>query len=304
MPKNYPLNSLRAFEVAARLLSFSKAADELNVTPAAISHQVKKLEDYLGVSLFRRLPRGILLSEAGQILWQDLQEVFARLDKVMDKAQSAGALGPLTISVAPVFASKWLVPRLDTFNKTYPDIDVRLMSSVSLVDFQAEGFDAAIRFGKGEYRGLCADLLFDESVTPMCSPHLLAGETACKTPEDILSFTLLHNDSLQQSPGAPDWGDWMAAAGVKDGNHKRGLRFGQPDHALQAAVDGAGFVLGWRRMAANDLATGRLVAPFDLTLPLGNAFYLVYPQAFAERQTIRSFKKWLLAETSLWQHGQ
>lgn len=293
----YPLNALRAFEASARHLSFVKAAEELHVTPAAVSHQVKKLEDYLGVQLFRRLPRGLLLADAGQILLSELREVFLRLDKAMERVLESRSRGALTISVAPVFAVKWLLPRLQKFDNLHPDIDVRMSSSLELIDFQRDAFDAAIRLGRGQYPGLTAKILFDESITPMCSPRLLEGHHPLKGPDDLRRHVLLHDDSMAFDPEAPNWETWLEAAGTKRVDASRGPHFGQPDHALQAAMDGAGVVLGWRSLAANDIAAGRLAVPFDLALPLGSAFYLVYPEAYADRRKVTAFRNWLLEET-------
>ena len=258
---------------------------------------MKKLEDYLGVQLFRRLPRGLLLADAGQILLSELREVFLRLDKAMERVLESRSRGALTISVAPVFAVKWLLPRLQKFDNLHPDIDVRMSSSLELIDFQRDAFDAAIRLGRGQYPGLTAKILFDESITPMCSPRLLEGHHPLKGPDDLRRHVLLHDDSMAFDPEAPNWETWLEAAGTKRVDASRGPHFGQPDHALQAAMDGAGVVLGWRSLAANDIAAGRLAVPFDLALPLGSAFYLVYPEAYADRRKVTAFRNWLLEET-------
>ena len=292
----YPLNSLRAFEASARHLSFVKAAEELYVTPAAISHQVKRLEEYLGVRLFRRLPRGLLLAETGQVLLSELREVFLRLDKAMERVLESDSRGALTISVAPMFAVKWLVPRLQRFDALHPDIDVRMSSSLGVIDFQRDAFDAAVRLGRGEYPGLEVVKLFDEYVTPMCSPRLLEGEHPLRKPDDLGGHMLLHDDSLDFEPGAPKWDTWLKATGAKTVDPTRGPHFSHPDHSLQAAIDGAGVVLGWRYLAAPDLAAGRLIAPFDLALPLGLGFYLVYPEVHANQPKIARFREWLLEE--------
>lgn len=292
----YPLNALRAFEAAARHLSFVQAADELHVTPAAVSHQVKRLEEYLGLPLFRRLARGLLLSETGQVLFYELREVFLRLDRAMAQVQASDSQGALTISVAPVFAAKWLLPRLQNFGESYPQLDLRMSSTGSIIDFQRDNFDAAVRLGHGRYPGLVAVKLFEESVTPMCSPRILEdGESMLKA-DDLQGQVLLHDDSMGFDPGAPDWDRWLQAAGARSVNASRGTRFGQPDHALQAAIDGAGVVLGWRHLAAGDIAAGRLVTPFELALPLGSTFYLVYPEAHAGRQKVAMLRDWLLRE--------
>ncbi len=298
MPRrNHPLNALRAFEASARHLSFVKAADELHVTPAAVSHQVKRLEDYLGLPLFRRLPRGLSLAETGHGLWVELNDAFDRLDRAVEKVAELHASGALTISVAPMFAVKWLLPRLHEFDALHPDIDVRMSSSGDVVDFRRDDYDAAVRLGSGQYPGLTSELLFSESVTPMCSPRLLEAGHGLSTPGDLQHHVLLHDDSMAFSDAAPTWQSWLSAAGADQLDTSRGPRFGQPDHALQAAADGAGVVLGWRFLAGDDLAAGRLVAPFDLTLPLGSAFYLVYPEAHATRKRVSAFREWLLDAT-------
>ncbi len=294
--RNYPLNALRAFEAAARHLSFVKAADELHVTPAAISHQVKSLEDFLGVQLFRRLPRGLLLNDAGQLFLPELRDGFAQLDKAVERVRESDARGPLMISVAPAFAAKWLVPRLERFSAAHPDIDVRISARLAVIDFQRDAFDAAIRLGRGNYPGLESTKLFDESVTPLCSPRLLEGEFPLRRPEDLQHHLLLHDDSLEFDAAAPKWSSWLKAAGIKDIDSTRGPHFSHPDHALQAAIDGAGVVLGWRYLATADLAAGRLIAPFDLALPLDLGFFLVCPETHAERPKVALFRQWLLDE--------
>ncbi len=295
--KLYPLNSLRAFESSARHLSFVKAAEELHVTPAAVSHLVKKLEEYLGMQLFRRLPRGLLLADAAQLLQSELREVFQRLDKAMELVQESESRGPLTISVAPMFAVKWLVPRLQRFDDLHPEIDVRISSSLEMIDFQRDGFDVAVRLGHGQYPGLEAVELFGESVTPMCSPRLSEGSHTLTHPEDLQQHVLLHDDSLAFDAAAPNWHVWLKAAGISQVDASRGPRFSQPDHAIQAAIDGAGVVLGWKQLAAQDIAAGRLVLPFERSLPIGSAFYLVYPKAHATRRKVEAFRNWVLSET-------
>ncbi len=292
----YPLNSLRAFEASARHLSFVKAAEELCVTPAAISHLVKKLEEYLGVQLFRRLPRGLLLTETGQLLMSELREVFLHLDKAMERVLESNSRGALTISVAPMFAVKWRVPRLQRFDALHPDIDVLMSSSLAVIDFQRDAFDAAIRLGEGQYPGLESVRLFDESVTPMCSPSLLEGPHPLHNPDDLRQHVLLHDASMAFDPAAPIWDTWLEAAGAKHVDASRGPHFSQPVHALQAAIDGAGVVLGRRYLAADDIAAGRLVQPFSLVLPLESTFYLVYPEAYADRPKVVIFRDWLVQE--------
>ncbi|MEM7222548.1 MAG: transcriptional regulator GcvA [Pseudomonadota bacterium] len=292
----YPLNALRAFEAAARHLSFVKAADELHVTPAAISHQVKSLEDFLGVQLFRRLPKGLLLNDVGQLILPDLRDGFARLDRAMERVRDSDARAPLSISVAPAFAAKWLVPRLERFNSAFPGIDVRISARLAVIDFQRDAFDAAIRLGRGVYEGLHTTKLFDEFVTPMCSPRLLEGDAPLRRPDDLQAHALIHDDSLDFHPTAPKWPAWLKAAAATEVDAARGAHFSHPDHSLQAAIDGAGVALGWTHLAAADLAAGRLVAPFDLALPMGLGFYLVCPEGHVERPNVAKFRHWILEE--------
>jgi LysR family glycine cleavage system transcriptional activator len=272
------------------------AADELHVTPAAISHQIKRLEAYLGVQLFQRLARGLLLTDAGKLLLPDLRAVFTQLDVTMERVIERDSRGALAISVAPVFAVKWLLPRMQRFAELYPDIDVRMSSNLRLVDFHRESFDLAIRLGRGRYAGLESVKLFDESVTPMCSPRLTGDSRPIEKPDDLENFVLLHDDSMKFDADAPTWETWLAAAGATRVSLARGPRFSQPDHALQAAVDGVGITLGWQRLAAGDVGAGRLVEPFELSLPLLSSFYLVYPPAHAARAKIAAFRDWLLVE--------
>jgi LysR family glycine cleavage system transcriptional activator len=297
MPRRiYPLNALRAFEASARNLSFVKAAEELSVTPAAVSHQVKKLEEYLGLPLFRRMSRGLLLTESGQLLLSELSEVFLSLDKAMERVIDSDSRGTITLSVAPTFAVMWLIPRLPKFYALHPDIDVRISTSLGLVDFQRDNFDAAIRLGSGQWFGLEAIKLFDESVTPMCSPRLLEGPDALKSPDDLSKYVLLHNHSMDYDVDAPTWETWLKAAGASGVDASRGTHFSLPDHGLQASIDGAGVVLGWRSLSAKDIAAGRVVEPFDLTLPLGSSFYLAYPEAHSLRPNIAVLRDWLVQE--------
>ena len=294
--KLYPLNGLRAFEAAGRHLSFVKAADELHVTPGAISHQIKGLEEFLDVRLFRRRPQRVLLTDEGQAFLFELRTCFLKLDRAVERVLESDAPGMLSISVAPAFASKWLSPRLQRFSDGNPKIDLRISSSLATIDFQRDQFDAAIRLGRGSYAGLEAVKLFDEFATPMCSPRLLEDNNGLRTADDLQHHILLHDDSLDFDAAAPHWSDWLEAAGANKVDGNRGPHFSHPDHALQAAIDGAGVVLGWKSLALADLKAGRIVAPFELALPLGLDFYLVYPKGHGERSNVEAFKKWLLQE--------
>ena len=294
--KNYPLNALRAFEASARNLSFAAAAEELSVTPAAISHQIKKLEEYLGVPLFRRRARGLVLVETGQLLAKELHSVFLNLDQAMEHVMEADRGGSLALTVAPTFAAMWLIPRLQNFYSLHPDIDLRISTSLGLVDFQRDDFDAAIKLGHGQWPGLEAVKLFDESVIPMCSPRLLEGQNAIRKPADLRKHVLLHNHSMDFDPDAPTWQTWLDASGTHDVDASRGMHFSLPDHGLQAAIDGAGVVLGWRSLSSRDVAAGRVVELFDLAIPLGSTFYLVYPETQSRRPNIVALRDWIMRE--------
>ncbi|MEM9623567.1 MAG: transcriptional regulator GcvA [Pseudomonadota bacterium] len=296
MTRNYPLTALRTFEAAGRHLSFIEAASELSVTPAAVSQQVKRLEAYLETPLFQRLPRGLLLTDAGQALLQDLRPVFVALDGAIEKVKEQQATGALTISVAPMFATKWLLPRLDQFHEAHPLIDLRISSSLNLIDFSRDSFDAAVRLGDGNYPGLCAIKLFDEAVVPMCSPVLLERLGLQADHEALHQVVLLHNDSTAFDPNSPDWEGWLKAAQLSDVDATRGPRFQQPDHAIQAAIDGAGAVLGWRSLVQADVEAGRLVCLSNLDISLSSSFYLVYPEAFESRPKVKVLREWLSAQ--------
>lgn len=266
------------------------------MTPAALSHQVKKLEEYLGLPLFRRQQSGLVLTESGQLLASELSNVFLSLDKAMEKVVDNDSRGTVTLTVAPTFAVMRLIPRLHKFNARYPDIDVRISTSLDLVDFQRDEFDAAIRLSNDAPAGLEMIKLFEETVTPMCSPRLLEDANAIKNPDDLANHVLLHNQSMDYDPDAPTWQKWPDAAQAKGVDATRGTHFGLPDHGLQACMEGEGVVLGWVAMSRKMVASGRVVEPFNLTLPLGSSFYLVYPEAYKHRSNIAAIRDWLLEE--------
>ncbi len=286
-----PLNAMRAFEAAARHLSFTKAADELNVTQAAISHQVKALEERLGVVLFRRLNRALLLTDAGQGFLPPLREAFDQMAAATERLRVDDSRGVLTLTTLPSIAARWLVPRLGRFREAHPDIDLRIDASQHLTDFVRENVDIALRYGGGEWDGMRADRLMTEDFFPVCSPRLLDLDPPLREPADILHHTLLHDNS------PTDWTMWFLAAGIEGGDPTRGPAFTDSSLVLQAAAEGQGVALGRGVLAAADLEAGRLVRPFDLSLEAKYAYYLVCPQATAESPKIASFRAWLLAET-------
>jgi LysR family glycine cleavage system transcriptional activator len=297
LPKRLPpLNALRSFEAAARHMSFVKAAGELNVTPAAISHQVKVLEDFLGVELFRRVNRSLFLTDAGQACLPGIRESFEGLAAAIARIGAAGRSGVLTVSVAPSFAAKWLLPRLDRFQAANPEIDVRVSASMQLVDFASADVDLAIRYGAGRYAGLQVEKLLGESVFPVCSPKLLEGEHALTHPDALRHHALLHDDSPDEDESCPTWEMWLRAAGVREVDHRRGPRFNQSSMVLEAAVLGRGVALAKSAIAAADLAAGTVVKPFELSFPVGFAYYLVCPESKARLPKVELFRDWLKQE--------
>ncbi len=285
-----PLNGLRAFEAAARHLSFTRAAEELNVTQAAVSHQVKALEERLGVRLFRRLNRALLLTDAGQGYLSPLRDAFDRMAEATERVEARDAGGALTVSVLPSFAAKWLVRRLGRFREVRPEIDVRVAPSHDLTDFDREDVDLAIRYGAGEWPSVRADFLLSEDIFPVCSRALRDGPHPLHAPADLRHHTLLHDDHHA------DWRMWLVAAGVEGVDPTRGPSFTDSSLVVQAAIEGQGVALGRSALAAADLAAGRLVKPFDFSLPAAWAYYVVCPEVTAERPKITAFRDWLMDE--------
>jgi len=286
-----PLNALRAFEAAARHLSFTRAAAELSVTQAAISHQVKALEERLGVKLFRRLSRGLVLTETGQRFLPLVREAFDMLAAATERVVADDRAGTVTITVLPSFAAKWLVPRLLHFRAQHPDIEVRIIADDQLVDFSRDDVDLGIRYGRGDWDGLEIERLATEDVFPVCSPRLLEGVHPLRAPDDLRHHTLLHEDR----PGF-DWQTWLMAAGVEGVDVARGLEFSHASMALQAAIDAQGVALGRTPLVDDDLRDGRLVKPFDISLANDWAYYVVGPPGAWVRPKVAAVRDWLLAE--------
>jgi len=294
-----PLNALKVFEAAARHLSFTKAADELHVTPGAVSQQVKALEEYIGSRLFRRTKRALLLTDAAQASLPILREAFDKLEEASRILTARGDSKRLTVSVAPSLAAKWLVPRLDRFHERMPDVEVWISADMEVVDFAVDDVDLAIRYGGGRYPGLETELLMEESILPVCSPRLLTGPRPLKAPQDLVHHPLLHDGSPDQEDlGATNWAMWLKAAGVTDVDAKRGAKFNQSSLVIEAAVAGKGVALAKQAIALADLEAGRLVAPFDLTTPSSFSYYLVHPASKSRNAAVRAFKKWLHEEAA------
>jgi LysR family glycine cleavage system transcriptional activator len=289
------LNALRAFEAAARQLSFTKAAAELNVTQAAISHQVKTLEEHLGLPLFRRLNRRLVLTEAGQLYLPVLRDAFDALAAGTARLGQDRESGPMNITVLPSFAAKWLLPRLSRFRDRYPDIDVMVSANNRLIDFADGTYEMGIRYGLGDYPGLRTDLLLPDEVFPVCSPRLTEGAHPLRTPADLKHHTLLH-DEVSRHDESPDWRNWLKAAGVEGIDFQRGPGFSDSSMVIEAAAAGQGVALGHRWLAAADLESGRVVMPFGPVVPSKFAYYLVSPLVVAEHRRVRLFREWLLEE--------
>jgi len=291
-----PLNSLRAFVVAARHMSFSKASSELHVTPAAISQQIRQLEEQLGCALFRRSSWALALTEEGQACLPGLAEAFEKIVEALERIDATQEAGPLTVSVAPSFAAKWLVPRLENFRELHPEIDVQIGASMQLVDFTSEEVDCAIRYGAGGYGELFAERILRETVFPVCSPLLQQNGLPPQRPDDLGRFTLLHDGSPDQDPSCPDWGMWLKAAGVHGVEVDRGLRFNQSSLVLEAAIAGQGVALAKGQLATDDLRTGRLIRPFNVAHKLDFAYYLVCPRRKTSLAKVAAFRRWLHAQ--------
>ncbi|WP_374632195.1 transcriptional regulator GcvA [Ferrovibrio sp.] len=290
-----PLGALRTFEVVARHLSLARAADELCVTPAAVSHQIRALEDHLGVPLFRRMGRNIFLTDAGQACLPGIRDGFDRLVGAVNQIDSYGESGILTVSVAPSFAVKWLVPRLDRFQLQHPGIDVRVSASNALADFATDDVDLAIRYGSGRYPGLQVSRLLPESIFPVVSPDLLKDHKISQ-PADLRDQVLLHDDSPDDDQSCPTWQMWLRAAGMSDVDWNRGLRFTQSSLVLEAAIHGKGIALAKATLAEADLASGRLVRLFSDATPLDFAYYLVGPERKMGLPKVAAFTDWMRSE--------
>ena len=289
-----PLNALRAFEAAARHMSFQRAAVELDVTPTAISHQIKKLESHLGLPLFiRQNPKPLLLTDAGRQLYPTLRDGFDAFGAAIAALQPRPNITELTVTAIHDFASKWLVPRLPKFKLIHPNIDIRLQTSVRVVDLQARTVDMAIRYGQGNYLGLASKKLFSDVFIPVCSPSLLQQKQPLKEPQDLAHHTLLHCEWRNyHGPHQPTWQKWLALADVLSIDPHKGPKFTGESLAIQAALSGQGVALCSSIHAADDLASGLLVQPFEISLA-GLSFYAVHLKDHPKEVQILNFVSWL-----------
>lgn len=292
-----PLNALRAFEAAARRLSFTKAAEDLDVTPGAISQQIKILEDWVGQPLFRRLGRSVELTDAARASLPALREAFERIDDAARLMKLPLRRERVSVSAAPSFAAKWLVPRIARFQARHPDVQVWTAADMALVDFAYADVDLAIRYGPGLYEGVLVEKLMNEEVLPVCSPALLEGPRPLRGPADLAGQTLLHDASPDHDPSCPDWSMWLAARGVSGADGNQGLRFNQSAMVIDAAISGRGVALAKRAIAGADLAAGRLVAPFGAeTDRVGYAYWLVRPKGRTMTPALQAFLDWIRSE--------
>src|SRR5580700_12004901 len=286
------LNGLRAFEAAARHLSFTVAASELNVTQTAISHQIRRLEEELGIRLFVRQNRALELTPEARDYLPGVRAAFNDLRAATDRLKRRDSDHVLTVSTLASLAAKWLLPRLTAFQEAHPGIDVRITTSPGLVDFKGGDVDAAIRYGRGQWPGLRADWLMADQLFPVCSPALVTGEKPLRRPEDLADRTLLHSSGGYDD----DWRLWLTAAGLPPNiSRQPGLTFDLIFMTVQAAIDGIGVAIGRTSYVEADIASGRLVVPFKMTLPANAGFYLVSPEARAESPKLSAFRQWLLA---------
>ncbi|MEP0945234.1 MAG: transcriptional regulator GcvA [Rhizobiaceae bacterium] len=290
------LNSLRAFEAAARLTSFQKAAEELFVTPSALSYQIRQLEDHIQQPLFHRLNRAVELTGAGERLYPGVHEGFESFQGAVRSLMRGTQSNVLVVSSGPAFAAKWLAPRVYKFVDAHPEIELRIAANLKLVDFNIDEVDVALRFGEGNYPGLHVDSLFDEVALPLVSPSLIERFGGKFGKPEMAQVTLLHDDSTSFMSQVVDWSVWLEKEGLGDIDGTKGPRFNHADHGLDAAIDGAGIVLGRLSLAMRDIRSGRLVAPFDTYVKASAGFHFVAPEANLERPHVATFRKWLRQE--------
>lgn len=287
-----PLTALRAFEAAARHLSMVRAAEELHVTPAAVSQQIKQLEDLLGLTLFKR-GKALALSEAAQAALPLLSDAFDRLERAADQLRDGAGDGPLVVSTPPTFAARWLVPRLDDFQTRHPDMELRLLATRRLVDFTLEDVDCAVRFGDGHYPGLHVDRLMPETIIPVAAPALAAQ---IHSVADIARKPLLNDEWHISNMTFPDWETWLASQGVTPDTPLRIKHFDESNLTIQAALSGLGVALVWRTLVEDDLRAGRLVWLLDRSIATRMAYHLVMPPKRLAAAKVQAFRAWLLAQ--------
>lgn len=293
MPERLPpLTALRAFEAAARHLSFAQAAEELSVTPAALSFQIKNLEEHLGAPLFRRLNRAVALTDAGSALLPHASQGFEALRRGWRSAQRTQDATTLNITAGPAFTAKWLAPKLFDFAQKHPDIDLRFTATLRMLDFDRDSVDLAIRFGTGPDPGLHSEPLYRGFITPMMRPEIAAR---VQTPADLLNETLIHDESLDFLSTPPDWPAWFK---INEVSHPplKGPHFTQADHGVDLALEGGGVVMGRSSITMMALTSGALVAPFKRALTSQAHYRLICPESGLAQPHVARFREWILAE--------
>lgn len=294
-----PLNAVRSFEAAARHKSFALAADELFVTPSAISQQIKQLEDWFGFSLFERLPRGLALTDYGR---EYLPGLTRALDLVADETRillDRKNSQNLTVSLLSSLAALWLVPRLHRFTDKHPDICVRVASSARIMDFRREGVDLSIRFGQGGYQDGYVEKLMDETIMPVCSPHYLKDAPTLKQVDDLHNHRLMHDDGVKFPNSKLYWQDWLGHFGQEVPDNSSSPEFSDSHLTTMAVLAGQGVMLGRSVLVADTLASGALVAPLKEKLPSGVSYYFVCPEDRMQEPKIAAFLAWIREETSV-----
>lgn len=298
-----PLNALRAFEAAARHANFARAASELHVTPGALSHQIRGLEKQLGVALFERQARGVALTPQGRLLHPGLLSGFALIRDAVQGLRATRDSGVLVVSTPPGITSKWLAPRLFRFTQAHPDIELRIAASVAYANFFSDGIDVAFRNLPHDHQAdpaLAYERLLEDEMVVVCSPELMASMGKARGRRDLRQVPLIHDEQLAGRPEVPTWSDWFQVSGVAaPADLRRGLRFSSAEHAIVAAVQGAGVLLTHTILAHDELQMGRLVKPFDITVPGGRAYFAVWPKLRQSNPGVQAFREWLGSEISL-----
>lgn len=302
MNKPIYLNALKAFEASARYKSFSEAAQELNVTPAAVGQLVRALEEYLGFPLFHRQSKGknrLITTELAEMALPDIQAGFDKLTIGLEKLKQGGSIGVLTVTVSPAFAAKWLLPRIDQFQNKWPDLNVRLDMSLKNIDYMTHKIDIGVRYGAGKWADLEAIKIMDEEVYPVCSPTFLQSRGNGFNLKDLLKETLIHDHSMVNHSDFPTWEKWLEIAGIKELQGKRNIQMNNSAAVLQTAMDGHGIALARSVMAQDDIRTGRLIRLFsNIKFKSPLAYYVVYKKEFSNLPRLVAFKNWLIEETA------
>jgi len=286
-----PLNSLKSFEAAGRRLSFTRAAQELNVTQAAVSHQIKVIEEYLGVTLFVRTPRKLVLTEQGKTLLPDVIEAFDKVSNAIGAIKQEPSSKMISVRLAPSFAAKWLSPRLKYFWLQYPEIDLCLYHAHPAVDFDREEIDIAVTYGKGDWPGLVVDQILSLDFFPVCTPAFMSNDKPLSDIDNLRYYSLLHDANYEC------WADWLKLANIDEINASKGTIIDDTNVLIQAAVDGQGVALGSTTFVQDLLDSGKLIKPFDITLVNEFAYYIVCPETHLKNPSVQAFKNWLLELT-------